>query len=96
MSVNAAPASAPAAVPAVDPVQEIRFAVVIYGGVSLAIYINGVAQEMLRMVRATAPESPSSTAPLLTTPVSSEKVYRKLGQILDRSVAMRAELDTVI
>src|SRR3712207_3415753 len=26
-----------------------------YGGVSLAIYINGVAQELHRMVRATAP-----------------------------------------
>ena len=24
-----------------DPMQEVRFAVVIYGGVSLAIYING-------------------------------------------------------
>ena len=31
--------------------QEIRFAVVMYGGVSLAIYINGIAQELLRMVR---------------------------------------------
>src|SRR5207253_10629849 len=34
--------------------QEVRFAVVMYGGVSLAIYINGIAQELLRMVRATA------------------------------------------
>ena len=31
------------------------FAVVMYGGVSLAIYINGVAQELFRLVRATAP-----------------------------------------
>ncbi len=38
----------------VEVVKEIRFAVVMYGGVSLAIYINGVAQELLRMVRATA------------------------------------------
>jgi hypothetical protein len=34
--------------------REVRFAVVMYGGVSLAIYINGVAQELLNMVRATA------------------------------------------
>lgn len=34
--------------------QEIRFAVVMYGGVSLAIYIHGVAQELLRLVRATS------------------------------------------
>ena len=38
----------------IEVVKEIRFAVVMYGGVSLAIYINGVAQEILRMVRATA------------------------------------------
>jgi hypothetical protein len=75
-------AAAKEAHPVVDPVQEIRFAVVIYGGVSLAIYINGVVQEMLRMVRATAPTSPSSNTPLLTTLSSSEKVYRKLGQIM--------------
>lgn len=30
---------------------EVRFAVVLYGGVSLAIYMNGIAQELLRMVR---------------------------------------------
>src|SRR6266404_423694 len=35
--------------------REIRIAVVMYGGVSLAIYMNGIAQELLHMVRATAP-----------------------------------------
>lgn len=30
---------------------ELRFAVVLYGGVSLAIYMNGIAQELLRMAR---------------------------------------------
>ena len=29
------------------PTQEMRFALVLYGGVSLAIYINGVVQEFL-------------------------------------------------
>ena len=32
-----------------DYSQEVRFAVVMYGGVSLAIYINGIAQEVLRV-----------------------------------------------
>ncbi len=41
--------------------QEVRFAVVMYGGVSLAIYINGVAQELLRLVRATAPNNVRET-----------------------------------
>jgi hypothetical protein len=41
--------------PSLIPEREIRFAVVIYGGVSLAIYINSVMQEMLYMVRSTPP-----------------------------------------
>ena len=56
--------------------QEIRFAVVMYGGVSLAIYINGVAQELLHMVRGTA------TLPDGEALESTEEVYRELGQIL--------------
>ena len=38
--------------PEVQYTQEVRFAVVMYGGSSLAIYMNGVAQELLRLVRA--------------------------------------------
>ena len=56
--------------------QEVRFAVVMYGGVSLAIYINGIAQELLRLVRATAPGRASAE------PSGTEAVYRKLGQML--------------
>jgi len=32
--------------------KEIRFALVLYGGVSLAVYMNGVTQEFLNLVRA--------------------------------------------
>ena len=32
------------------PTQEMRFALVLYGGVSLAIYINGVVQEFLHQI----------------------------------------------
>jgi hypothetical protein len=56
------------------PAQEVRFAIVLYGGVSLAIYINGVVQELLRLVRSTAG---------LPDPKFSEKVYRKLGCLLE-------------
>lgn len=69
-----------------DPVKEIRLAVVIYGGVSLAIYINGIVQEMLRFVRATAPANNVDTDQALLKEsqlVSSERVYRQLGQILN-------------
>jgi len=54
--------------------QEVRFALVLYGGVSLAIYINGVVQEMLRLVRSTSPVAGQLDA--------IEKVYRKLGQAI--------------
>lgn len=39
-----------------NPERELRLAVVMYGGVSLAVYMNGVAQELLHLVRATAPD----------------------------------------
>lgn len=76
--------------PAVDFTQEIRFAVVMYGGSSLAIYINGVAQELFHLVRATAPERPDadglSRRALLAEDElgGTERVYRKLGQMLVR------------
>ncbi len=70
------------------PEMEVRLAVVMYGGVSLAIYINGVAQELLRLVRATAvtpADSKTPSAPLLGHGElrGSERVYRKLGQFLE-------------
>ena len=40
--------------PKPDYTHEVRFAIVMYGGVSLAIYINGITQELLRLVRSTA------------------------------------------
>lgn len=74
----------------VDYTQEVRFAIVMYGGVSLAIYMNGVAQELLRLVRATAPKL-DAQGNLTTQPhlidaqlKGSEKVYRQLGQMLVR------------
>src|SRR5437763_8395402 len=43
--------------------KEVRFAIVMYGGVSLAVYINGVAQELLHMVRSTAVSTRPGEAP---------------------------------
>lgn len=71
----------------VDLRQEIRFAVVMYGGVSLAIYINGVAQELFNLVRATASKE-GTDKPYLSEGDEAfggtTRVYRKLGQILGR------------
>ena len=45
------PAAAPTAQPHAPMDREVRLGVVLYGGVSLAIYINGVVQEFARVVR---------------------------------------------
>jgi len=66
--------------------QEIRFAVVMYGGISLAIYMNGIAQELRKMVRATAPsKDDGQRAALADGDLKSndtEIVYRELGRML--------------
>ena len=84
--------------PQFAPEQEIRFAVVMYGGVSLAIYINGVVQELLRMVRATAPEFELPDKPheqdvyFPTESLSgTELVYREVGQSLPEAATGPAD-----
>jgi patatin-related protein len=57
--------------------KEIRFAVVMYGGGSLAIYINGIAQELLKMVRSTAKDRSVDKAF-----DGTEKVYRQIALLL--------------
>jgi patatin-related protein len=76
--------------PPVEFTQEVRFAVVMYGGSSLAIYINGVAQELLRLVRATAPAPGGAAGPSSANLADedlrgSERVYRRLGRMLRRA-----------
>src|SRR6185503_8957894 len=83
------PIASSATKPTVDFDQEVRFAVVMYGGSSLAIYINGVAQELLRLVRATAPEVGKASnvrqAHFADEELSGpERVYRRLGRLLRR------------
>src|SRR5207248_188969 len=83
--------------PITDYTQEIRFAIVMYGGISLAIYINGVAQELLHLVRATAPacrldDDPSAQPEAKYSDdqlTGSERVYRKIGQMLVRGGQLR-------
>jgi patatin-related protein len=62
--------------PQTDYKQEVRFAVVMYGGVSLAIYINGVAQELLKLVRSTARNGKAAVN-------GTERIYRKVSYLLD-------------
>jgi len=58
---------------------EIRFAIVMYGGVSLAIYINGVAQELLHMVRSTVTKGDGDEPLIKYLQLSpSERVYPQI------------------
>ncbi|HEU0296122.1 MAG TPA: patatin-like protein [Anaerolineales bacterium] len=67
----------------IQPEKEVRFAVVMYGGVSLAIYINGVTQELMSMVRATARARGSAAGDYHLPNVKGvEEVYRRLGEHL--------------
>ena len=63
--------------------QETRFAVVMYGGVSLAIYINGIAQELYHLVSSTAREKAGENTALPAAELTpTQRVYRKLSYIL--------------
>jgi len=83
---NAPSPHSAAPTPVVDPVQEIRLALVLYGGVSLAIYIAGVVREVHRLVRATAALDPAGGPARLSDAEldSGERVYRRLGRMLGR------------
>ena len=76
--------------PPVDVTQEVRFAVVMYGGVSLCIYINGVAQELLELSRVTAIDTASGE--LLHGPIGAGAVYRRIAQYLDSDETQTALL----
>ena len=85
----------------IRPTGEVRIAVVLYGGVSLAIYINGVTQELLHLVRATAPAGPledGAAEPMLPEeglpPLAC--VYRELGRRVGSADPLAAELDDTL
>jgi hypothetical protein len=69
--------------PNTEYTQEVRFAVVMYGGVSLAIYINGIAQELFHLVNSTAREKAGVNKALpIEALTPTQRVYRKLSYIL--------------
>ena len=46
--------------------KELRFALVCFGGVSLAIYMHGICKEILKLVRASRAQSPLLSGKILT------------------------------
>lgn len=81
--------------PHMDIRQEIRFAVVLYGGVSLAIYMNGVTQELLQLSLATAidPDPKRAGAPLESAVTGTAVTYRQVAQVLSLSNDARERLE---
>ena len=86
--------------PPIEYSQEVRFAVVMFGGVSLAIYINGIAQEMFSMVRATAATEANGTTAQVAASASelsgTERVYRKLAYLLSDSALLQSYRDSLV
>jgi hypothetical protein len=82
MTESSKPSSPIKNLPETEITNEVRYAVVMYGGVSLCIYINGVAQELLEMAKATAPEG-GGVAIAKEKLSASARFYRRLGQYLD-------------
>jgi patatin-related protein len=83
-SVPADPPVAPAG-DEPDYTAEVRFGVVMYGGVSLAIYINGVTNEIYEMACATPREGVTIADPVVAGAargVTSRAVYRRLSWLI--------------
>lgn len=72
-------------------VRELRLALVLYGGVSLAIYMHGTTRELHRLVRA------SALADGEEPPTPSERVYRELlaARAQERGVRTRVVCDVI-
>ena len=73
--------------------QEIRFALVLYGGASLAIYIHGVTQEFFHLVRSTAVDADGKLIVSDAELSGTERVYRKLASSPDGTVRTRFLVD---
>jgi len=73
--------------------QEVRFALVLYGGASLAIYICGVTQEFFHLVRATAVDAEGNLIAGDAELSGTERVYRKLASFPDGTIRTRFLVD---
>ncbi|HVS69094.1 MAG TPA: patatin-like protein [Mycobacteriales bacterium] len=84
-----------------EPTGEVRIALVLYGGVSLAIYMNGIVQELLALVRSSAPKLDANGVPTSTPLLAddelrgAQRVYREIAKQLDRGKATADSGDVI-
>ena len=86
--------------------KELRFALVCYGGVSLAVYMHGITKEILKLTRASrdfhtfrSRQHPSATyddvAARRGDPVDTERVYFELLRQIGRTLDLRVVVDII-
>ncbi|MBL8642901.1 MAG: patatin-like protein [Rhodospirillaceae bacterium] len=86
--------------------KELRFALVCYGGVSLAVYMHGVTKEILKLVRASRDyhvyantndpdHGHGQPAPQRNDPADTEKAYFALLREIGRTIDLRIVVDIV-
>lgn len=82
---------------------ELRLALVCYGGASLAVYMNGITHEILKLVRASRAyqsregnrSSFDKAAPRRPYETDTEDHYFKLFQLIGESIDLRVVVDVV-
>jgi patatin-related protein len=72
---------------------EVRFALVLYGGASLAVYIHGVTQEFFHLVRSTAVDAAGNLIVSDAELSGTEQVYRKIASAPDGTIRTRFLVD---
>lgn len=86
--------------------KELRFALVCYGGVSLAVYMHGVTKEILKLVRASrdyhlyAAEKDRNAkyddvVPPRKDPADTEKAYFELLRLIGKQLDLRVVVDII-
>ena len=87
--------------------KELRLSLVFYGGVSLAVYMHGVAEEILKLTRASKVFHQEKTD-IMDTPdtydahnhnrsyeTDTERLYFELFQVLSKKIKLRVIVDTI-
>jgi patatin-related protein len=82
---------------------ELRLALVCYGGASLAVYMNGISHEILKMVRASRAyqsaeggrENFDQAAPRRPYSTDTEELYYELFQALGENIDLRVIVDVI-
>ena len=79
------------------PCRELRLGIVLYGGVSLAIYMAGITEELHALLRASRDRSSSTPSPVKApNPAPTSAIYRDLlDELAKETVDLRVVVDTI-